>query len=288
MKLWLSKNSEISVKDQIVAQVRVAVVAGDLTPGDRLPSTREIARRFGLHPNTVSAAYRELARNAEVEKRSGSGVFVAESNGRADVLDRLVDDFLKNVESHGFAKADVVERLNGRNQASGEPDLALFEPDQDLAEIIVHELSRAGARVSIVGPDSVAAAVDSGLRLIAMADEKPKLAKLLTDDCDRIFLSANSVALSMAGQKRPSNDEVVAIVSAWGDFLTFARLFLIAAKIDRDSIVTVSTKDRGWKSKLRAASVIICDSVVASKLENDERVRAFPLIAASSIDQLTR
>ena len=73
----------------MVTQVRVAVAAGDLKAGDRLPSTREVARRFSIHPNTVSAAYRELAGSGDVVKQDGSGVFVAESNVRTDVLDRL-------------------------------------------------------------------------------------------------------------------------------------------------------------------------------------------------------
>ncbi len=61
MKIWLSKNSEVSVREQLVAQISLGIVSRDLRAGDRLPSTRELARRFEIHPNTVSAAYRELA-----------------------------------------------------------------------------------------------------------------------------------------------------------------------------------------------------------------------------------
>lgn len=283
MKLWLAKNSEIPIREQIVAQVRVAVAAGDLKAGDRLPSTREIARRFAVHPNTVSAAYRELARGGDVVKRDGSGVFVAESNGHGDVLDGLIDAMLKGAEAYGIGRPEVlrrvVRRLEGSSESAG---FALFEPNPDLAEIVVHEISTAtGFPVSTVGLDGIAAAIESGLRLIALADEKPNVAGF---DCT--FLTANSVAFSMAGQTRPSSDHIVAIVSAWDDFLTFARLFLIAAKVDADSIVSVSTKDSEWRSKLRAASVIICDSVVASRLSGDDRVRVFPLVSQNSIDEI--
>src|SRR5690606_31417694 len=111
MKLWLAKNSEIPIKEQLIAQVRVAVAAGDLKPGDRLPSTREIARRFAVHPNTVSAAYRELARCGDVVKRDGSGVFVAESH---DVLDRLIDVMLAGAELYGIERKDVLKRVSQR------------------------------------------------------------------------------------------------------------------------------------------------------------------------------
>lgn len=283
MKLWLSKNSEIPIKDQLIAQVRVAVAAGDLKAGDRLPSTREIARRFAVHPNTVSAAYRELARTGDVVKRDGSGVFVAESDGQADALDGLIDAMLKGAEAYGIEKQEVLRRIVRRlDGTSGPAGFALFEPNPDLAEIVVYEVSAAtGLPVSVVDLDGIAGAVEHGSRLIALADEKPKLAQY---ECT--FLTANSVALSMAGKTRPASADIVAIVSAWDDFLTFARLFLIAAKVDADSIVSVSTKLRGWQTKLRAASVIICDSVVGSHLLGDERVRVFPLVAQSSLGEL--
>jgi Predicted transcriptional regulators len=61
MKLWITKHSEVSVHDQLVAQITLGIASNDLKNGERLPSTRALARRFGIYQNTVSAAYRELA-----------------------------------------------------------------------------------------------------------------------------------------------------------------------------------------------------------------------------------
>ena len=60
MRLWFSSSSEVPIYRQLVTQVVLAILCEDLRPGDRLPSTRELARRFGLHPNTISAGYRQL------------------------------------------------------------------------------------------------------------------------------------------------------------------------------------------------------------------------------------
>jgi len=289
MKLWLSKNSEIPIKDQLVTQVLVGVAAGDLKVGDKLPSTRELSRRFGIHPNTVSAAYRELAKNGSVDKRIGSGVFVAESNGsRGDALDGLIDILLKSADSAGFDRAAVLQRLLARIQPTKGPNgFALFEPNLDLAEIIVHEVTfTTGLTVERVEITDIEDGFERGLLLIALADEKTRLESQLSEGRDCIFLTANSVAGSMTGHSRPSEDDIVAVVSAWDDFLTFARLFLIAAKIDPDAIVSVSTKERGWKSRLDAASFVICDSKVAEHLNGDLRLRPFPLVSSASIDRL--
>src|SRR5690349_18313800 len=60
MRLWLARGSEIPIREQVVTQVVLGILSDELPPGARLPSTRELARRFRVHANTVSAAYREL------------------------------------------------------------------------------------------------------------------------------------------------------------------------------------------------------------------------------------
>lgn len=67
MRLWLSKNSDVPVREQLVSQIIIGVSSDDLQPGQKLPSTRELARRFGIHSNTVSAAYRHWAGRGWVE-----------------------------------------------------------------------------------------------------------------------------------------------------------------------------------------------------------------------------
>src|ERR1051325_10166878 len=76
MRLWLSKNSSVPLREQLVRQIMFGVVSGDLKPGQRLPSTRELARRFRIHSNTVSAAFRDLERAGGLKVRRGGGVSV--------------------------------------------------------------------------------------------------------------------------------------------------------------------------------------------------------------------
>jgi DNA-binding transcriptional regulator YhcF (GntR family) len=48
MHLWLSKNSEVPIREQLITQIRLAILSDDLKPGQKLPSTRELARRFRI------------------------------------------------------------------------------------------------------------------------------------------------------------------------------------------------------------------------------------------------
>ncbi|MGB6160527.1 MAG: GntR family transcriptional regulator, partial [Acidobacteriaceae bacterium] len=83
MQFWFARGSEIPVRQQLVTQVVLGILCNDLTPGQRLPSTRELARRYRIHPNTISAAYRQLGLEKWVEFRHGSGVYVRAVRPRA-------------------------------------------------------------------------------------------------------------------------------------------------------------------------------------------------------------
>ncbi len=61
---------------QIAQNVRRALARGDLSPGKKLASARELAQALGVNPNTVVHAYMELERQGVIEKRRGLGTFV--------------------------------------------------------------------------------------------------------------------------------------------------------------------------------------------------------------------
>jgi len=100
MHLWFSRESDISIREQLATQIVLAIVSGELVPGQRLPSTRELGRRFRLHPNTVSAGYRQLERSNWLEFRKGSGVYVSRSQPESKTehvaLDHLIGEFFRS------------------------------------------------------------------------------------------------------------------------------------------------------------------------------------------------
>jgi GntR family transcriptional regulator len=63
---------------RIAEAVRALITAGELAPGDKLPSERELARRFGTARNTAREAIRLLTEEGLVTAQHGRGVFVRE------------------------------------------------------------------------------------------------------------------------------------------------------------------------------------------------------------------
>ena len=62
--------------DRIAADMRQRIDSGDLAPGEKLPSERELAERYGVVRNTVRHAVRLLAEGGLVVSEHGRGVFV--------------------------------------------------------------------------------------------------------------------------------------------------------------------------------------------------------------------
>ena len=66
---------------QIVEQLRRLVSAGQLRPGDGLPSVREVAAAHAINPMTVSRAYSQLEAEGVLERLRGKGMVVAAGAG---------------------------------------------------------------------------------------------------------------------------------------------------------------------------------------------------------------
>ena len=69
---------------QIAEQLRRLVAAGQLRPGDGLPSVREVAAAHAINPMTVSRAYSQLEAEGVLERLRGKGMAVAARSGRGD------------------------------------------------------------------------------------------------------------------------------------------------------------------------------------------------------------
>ncbi|HWS55899.1 MAG TPA: winged helix-turn-helix domain-containing protein, partial [Pyrinomonadaceae bacterium] len=62
---------------QLYEALRRAILAGQLKPGARLPSTRELAEDLRVSRNTVMNAYEQLLAEGYVEGQTGSGTYVS-------------------------------------------------------------------------------------------------------------------------------------------------------------------------------------------------------------------
>jgi GntR family transcriptional regulator len=82
MLLRLDPSAEEPLFAQLVAQLRLAIVQGELGGGERLPAARELAESLDVNIHTVLRAYQQLRDDGLIELRRGRGAVVATTPGR--------------------------------------------------------------------------------------------------------------------------------------------------------------------------------------------------------------
>ncbi len=292
MKLWLSKNSEVPMRDQLVTQITLGIASGDLEIGQKLPSRGEISRRFDIHANTVSNAYKKLTEQGLIKFKQGSGFFVAEakfdSSENENNLDSLTASFLNNAQTLGFSYEEIQDSFQKHLQSNSSNELLLIESDNSLQMILLEEIKqRVSKKIKAISfEDFKKEHKNLDKIFVALSDEEEKLEPILQTEKNCVYLKSRSIPEAMQGENRPTSDSLLAIVSGWETFLQMAKTILIAAKIDPESLIVRSTKEPNWKRGLANASMIICDSLTSKEFPKDQRIRPFYLISDTSIEEL--
>lgn len=294
MKIWLSKNSDIPVRRQLETQITLGIASGDLPADARVPSTRELAARFGIHANTVGAAYKNLLEKGLIKFRKGSGFYVRpvkNENGNDELrLDSLVSEFFKHAQSLGFSSREIEEHLHKRFAAPPAQMIAVVERDENLLAILIEEI-RTATNLKVVGVSPEAfqnQTFTTNTVFAALSGEMSVLENLPPDDAPRVSLIARSVSASMKGEPKPDANDLIAVASGWNKFLILARTVLVAANVDADAIILRSTADADWRAGLKNASMIICDVLTAQEFGGDERIRPFRVVSDHSLDALIK
>ncbi|MDA0977259.1 MAG: GntR family transcriptional regulator [Proteobacteria bacterium] len=83
MKISLNADVATPVFQQIMDQLHFAINAGELQPGDALPSIRQVAGDLGIAPNTVAKAYRQLEFRGLIEGIARTGYVVRQETGNS-------------------------------------------------------------------------------------------------------------------------------------------------------------------------------------------------------------
>ena len=73
----LDAHSGVPVYRQLIDQVQAAIATGALSPGDQLPTVRQVAVDLAINPNTVMRAYREMEIRGILDTQQGAGTFIA-------------------------------------------------------------------------------------------------------------------------------------------------------------------------------------------------------------------
>ena len=113
----LKENMPIYV--QIMNRVREAIAAGELKPGDKIASVRDLAADFEVNPNTMQRALTELEREGLVLSERTQGRYVASDAKaigelRKDIARQAADSFRREMAALGFNEEEMMDFFRER------------------------------------------------------------------------------------------------------------------------------------------------------------------------------
>src|SRR5437588_12848439 len=128
MLFHINASSGVPFHAQIETQVKNAIAASALRPGQALPSVRKLAAELGINPNTAARAYQNLERDGVIATVPGGGTYIAENPPR-------------------FLKSEKIRRLLPYAKQIAVEGAQLRLADEEILKIVQGELAKWGERV---------------------------------------------------------------------------------------------------------------------------------------------
>jgi len=296
LNIRINKDSRISLREQIGAQLEFLIATGKLKPGAPLPGARVLARMLGIHHHTVGKAYQDVEeRNLLVGKR-GSRMLVRHPEERTTrsrpELDDVIDQAIRTARDYNYSLQELSARVRERLTEEPADHVLVLSFDAGMRRLLKAEIEdTVKCRVKACSPEELIANPDLALGALVASPPGvlPAITKILPKG--RLatpihYSSAESHLAAAVNLKRPS---LIAIVSVSEHFLEMSRGLLGALVGDKHTLIEcmVSGEER---VQIPTADLLYCDAIVLGRLPNArsrKNVIVYRLISAECLDQIT-
>ena len=114
MKIIIKQQGTLAIYEQIVNQMKNAILTGELSAGEALPSIRSLAAEIEVSVITTKRAYEELEKEKLVRSMPGKGFYVCEYNRdflkekQYIGLEQRMQEVINDCKKAGMTKQDIL------------------------------------------------------------------------------------------------------------------------------------------------------------------------------------
>ncbi len=125
LKIIIQPQGTMAIYEQIVNQMKDAIVSGDLKAGEALTSIRALAAELQVSVITTKRAYEELEKEGLIRSVAGKGFYVCEYNTdylhekQLMVLEQRISDVIVGAKSAGLSCDEFVEMVRALYEEKG-------------------------------------------------------------------------------------------------------------------------------------------------------------------------
>jgi DNA-binding transcriptional regulator YhcF (GntR family) len=293
----LNRKGGVPLHDQLLAQLELKILSGAIAPGQRLPPVRVLARRLGLHANTVSSAYHDLEVAGHVELRRGAGVYVrAGAPGaieEARGLDEMIRLALRAAFRKGYSGIEIKDAVERWLRAAPPERVVVVDPRRETLDLLAHEIRTAlGVPASGCTLEELEqeAGLASGALLLALPYHAAKVARAApASPLETVHVEA-SAEDEKALRALPEGATVV-VVSGSPILLQIAGAFVNGLRGDELLVETRLLSRRAeWRRLLPVADVVFADALAAPALREarPRRLRELRLLGQRDLARIRK
>ncbi|MCX7944340.1 MAG: GntR family transcriptional regulator [Deltaproteobacteria bacterium] len=113
-----TKVEKINISEQIAIKIREAIISEEIRAGQKLPSERKLAERFGTNRNTLREALKIVERDGLIKIRQGGGIEVLDFKKEGKI--NLLSAIIKNTKNNKFKYEVIFDSLRVRSAGLAE------------------------------------------------------------------------------------------------------------------------------------------------------------------------
>lgn len=109
-------NNTIPIYIQVIDYIKTYIISGKISPGEKLPSVRELANIFKINPNTIQKALTYLEDINLIYTESTNGKYVTKDKKiidklRLEVANNIVNNYYDSMRNIGIEKIEAIKYL---------------------------------------------------------------------------------------------------------------------------------------------------------------------------------
>jgi len=288
-RIWISREASTPIREQLGAQILFGIVNRRFGPSERLPSVRDLARRLKIHPNTVSAVYKDLAAKGWVKRKAGSGVFVCSAEDPEDGIDAFLLAWIEDAQRRNFSLEQISAAFDRVRHDITKRDalhgLMVVHPDRNLAHILAAEIEQSvGFKVPHSGVEDARDLPEFDKHLLLTTTSGVAVVSKLHPDSFRV-IPLKSVEEMVSGMGRPTSPILIGIVSRSETILQWASLLIPVLGIQGSDLIQRNPGRKNWQDGLAACGLVTADILAAAELPKNQRHSVLRLIPDSFLNE---
>jgi GntR family transcriptional regulator len=279
-------DTDIPAGQQLLDQIEFAIASSQYSPGDRLPSTRQLAMITGLHRNTISKVYQQLEEKGLVESIAGSGIYVKNKNyeqenwyqDKFSQLKNLVSKSVNNLLEEGCSLTQIKDLFLGeiewRLQCAAKVLVVVQDKDLGVGELMISQLENSlGIPIKLTTIKELIKLLKSSPSITILTSRyflqetetiinkyavKKELVRIIP-------LEINNYSKELEIIKKLPKNTCVGIVSLSSGILRVAEVLIYSLRGEDILVLTTQINDNfKLKALIRSASIIITDQATYS------------------------